>query len=264
MDLELTGKTASPAAAPDRLRRGSGRGGVGAAIVARAPGVQRRRAEATRRRSVAIAADLSLAADVTRAAAAARGALGGIDILINNAGWAMGGPFVDLDDEAYRRAWDLKLLGYIRMTRAVVPAMIARRDGRIVNIIGGAGRTPNAEFLPGSTANAALINFTRGLSKELAKHNVRINAISPGTTATERQERLVEQRKRPDVSLAEAMIEAAALWCRSVAWLRPERARGDGRVPGLPTGPHRPPGPRSRSTAALRPESEPGRRTAAR
>jgi NAD(P)-dependent dehydrogenase (short-subunit alcohol dehydrogenase family) len=217
MDLGLAGKTAlvtgGSAGIGFACARTLAEEGADVAIVAREPDRLERAAGelgATGRRIVAIAADLSLAADVTRAAAEGQAALGRIDILINNAGSAMGGPFVDLDDEAYRRAWDLKLLGYIRMTRAVVPAMIARRDGRIVNIIGGAGRTPNAEFLPGSTANAALINFTRGLSKELAKHNVRINAISPGTTATERQERLVEQRKRPGVSLAEAMIEAAA------------------------------------------------------
>jgi NAD(P)-dependent dehydrogenase (short-subunit alcohol dehydrogenase family) len=58
---------------------------------------------------------------------------------------------------------------------------------------GGAARTPAPGFLTGSTGNAAIINFTRGLSKELSPHNVRINAISPGITATERAERLLEQ-----------------------------------------------------------------------
>jgi 3-oxoacyl-[acyl-carrier protein] reductase/bacilysin biosynthesis oxidoreductase BacG len=88
----------------------------------------------------------------------------------------------------------LKLLGYIRLVRAIVPDQIRRRDGRIVNIIGGAGRTPRPNFLPGGTSNAALLNFTRGISSELAQHNIRINAISPGLTATERAERLAEQR----------------------------------------------------------------------
>jgi 3-oxoacyl-[acyl-carrier protein] reductase/bacilysin biosynthesis oxidoreductase BacG len=100
----------------------------------------------------------------------------------------------ELPDETFLAAWQLKLLGYIRMIRAVAPAMIARRDGRIVNIVGGAGRTPRPNFLAGSTANAAILNLTRGLSKELAQHNVRLNAISPGATATERNERLAEQQ----------------------------------------------------------------------
>jgi NAD(P)-dependent dehydrogenase (short-subunit alcohol dehydrogenase family) len=141
---------------------------------------------------LAISADLSQAADVGRVARETVEAFGRIDILINNAGSAMGGPFLELPDEAFLNAWTLKLLGYIRMTRAVVPAMIARRDGRIVNIVGGAARNPAPAFLTGSTGNAAIINFTRGLSKELAPHNVRINAISPGITQTERGDRLLE------------------------------------------------------------------------
>jgi 3-oxoacyl-[acyl-carrier protein] reductase/bacilysin biosynthesis oxidoreductase BacG len=140
-------------------------------------------------RVLAVAADLSQAEEVERTARDTVEAFGRIDILINCAGSAIGGAFLKLPDSAYLDAWTLKLLGYIRMTRAVVPGMIARRDGRIVNIVGGAARFPAATFLSGSTANAALINFTRGLSKDLAPHNVRINAISPGTTQTERTER---------------------------------------------------------------------------
>ena len=79
------------------------------------------------------------------------------------------------------------------MVRALVPAMASRRDGRIVNIIGGAARNPSPSFLPGSTANAALLNFTRGIAPELARQGIRINAISPGGTATERAERLLAQ-----------------------------------------------------------------------
>jgi NAD(P)-dependent dehydrogenase (short-subunit alcohol dehydrogenase family) len=88
--------------------------------------------------------------------------------------------------------------------------MIARRDGRIVNITGGAGRTPGPTFLPGSTANAALLNFTRGLSKELAQHNVRVNAISPGSTATERAERLIAADAVGGVTLEQAREQRLA------------------------------------------------------
>jgi NAD(P)-dependent dehydrogenase (short-subunit alcohol dehydrogenase family) len=155
-------------------------------------------------RVLAVAADLSKAEDVARVAHDAAEALGRIDILINNAGSAMGGPFLELPDEAYLNAWTLKLLGYIRMTRAVVPAMIARRDGRIVNIVGGAARNPTPLFLSGSTGNAAIINFTRGVAKELALHNVRINAISPGITQTERGERLLAAEVKDGRTLEEA------------------------------------------------------------
>ena len=100
---------------------------------------------------LAISADLTQAEDVERVARDVAEAFGRIDILINCAGSAMGGPFLELNDDAFLNAWTLKLLGYIRMTRAVVPAMIARRDGRIVNIVGGAGRFPSPVFLTGST-----------------------------------------------------------------------------------------------------------------
>ena len=151
-----------------------------------------------------VPADLAKPEDVERVARDVAAAFGQIDILINNAGSAMGGPFLELPDSAFLNAWTLKLLGYIRMTRAVVPAMIARRDGRIVNVVGGAARNPPAAFLTGSTGNAALINFTRGVSKELAPHNVRINAISPGTTQTERGDRLLEAEVEPGKTIEDA------------------------------------------------------------
>jgi NAD(P)-dependent dehydrogenase (short-subunit alcohol dehydrogenase family) len=218
MDLRLAGKTA--------LITGGSAGiglacaqmlvseGVSVVIAARDPdrlagAAEALKATAQRRGTdvpgvVVIAADLSKAEDVSRTARDAAKAFGKIDILINNAGSAMGGPFLELPDEAFLNAWTLKLLGYIRMTRAIVPAMIERRDGRIVNIVGGAARNPAPAFLTGSTGNAAIINFTRGLSKELAPYNVRINAISPGITQTERGDRLLEAEVTPDKTLEQA------------------------------------------------------------
>jgi 3-oxoacyl-[acyl-carrier protein] reductase/bacilysin biosynthesis oxidoreductase BacG len=92
---------------------------------------------------------------------------------------------------------------------AILPHLKSRRDGRIVNIIGGAGRTPRPNFLPGGTTNAALLNFTRGISKELAQYNIRINAISPGLTATERAEQLAQQNAQArGVSVDEIKAES--------------------------------------------------------
>lgn len=154
---------------------------------------------------VALKADLAQAEDVQKIVETALQNFRQIDILVNNAGSARAGAFLDLPDEVFLNAWNLKLLGYIRMVRAVVPHMKERKDGRIVNIVGGAGRTPSSAFLAGSTANAALLNFTRGISKELARDNIRINSISPGTTATERAERLAEQNAQARGISIEAM-----------------------------------------------------------
>ena len=132
-----------------------------------------------------------------------------IDILINCAGAARAGAFLELSDQDFLGAWNLKLLGYIRMVKAVVPHMIKQKDGRIINIVGAAAKTPSATFLTGSTANAALINFTRGVSKELAQHNIRINAISPAPTETERAKRLAAQTaEAKGVSVEEVLAES--------------------------------------------------------
>ncbi|MBW4528774.1 MAG: SDR family oxidoreductase [Phormidium tanganyikae FI6-MK23] len=203
IELNLTGKTAivtgGSAGIGLAIAKGLYREGVNVAIVAR-DSDRLEKAISTLHalpdqgnRAISISADLSQAESIEKVVSQVISEFGQIDILINNAGSARAGELVNLDDEAFLDAWNLKLLGYIRLVKAVIPDLTSRRDGRIINIIGGAGRTPRANFLPGGTTNAALLNFTRGIAKELAQHNVRINAISPGFTATERAERLAAQ-----------------------------------------------------------------------
>ncbi|MBB6445317.1 SDR family NAD(P)-dependent oxidoreductase [Bacillus benzoevorans] len=155
---------------------------------------------------------LSISEDLTDSTAAeritmiAKEQFSGIDILINNAGSARAGSFWELSDQDFIDAWSLKLLGYIRMVKAIGTVMINQRSGRILNIIGTGGKNPSATFLPGGTANAALINFTKGISKELAQYGVRINAISPALTATERAVSLAGQRAEvKGISIEEQM-----------------------------------------------------------
>jgi len=124
--------------------------------------VEQIRAVATADASVVpVKVDLTDARDVKRLVKEALVQLGRIDILINNAGSAVAGSFLDLEDRAFEEAWRLKLLGYIRMVRAVVPHMMERRDGRIVNIVGSAGRNPIPTFLPGGTANNERVILNR-------------------------------------------------------------------------------------------------------
>ena len=141
-----------------------------------------------------ISQDLTDAIAAKRIAEKAISKLGKIDILINNAGSARAGSFWKMTDQDFIDAWNLKLLGYIRMIREVGAHMKDQGHGRILNIIGTGGKTPSPTFLPGGTANAALLNFTKGISKELAESGVRINSISPGVTATDRAEMLAKQR----------------------------------------------------------------------
>src|SRR5204862_1576024 len=106
--------------------------------------------------------DLSRLDEVNRVAATVKERFGRIDILVNNAGAIRGGDFLTIPDEQWAGDWSLKLLGYIRVARAVFPLMRAQGGGRIINVVGAAARNPTTGYLPGGVAYAALVNFTKG------------------------------------------------------------------------------------------------------
>jgi NAD(P)-dependent dehydrogenase (short-subunit alcohol dehydrogenase family) len=201
MDLGLRGKTAVVTGASQgiglAIARAFVREGVSVVMVARTLDRLVRAADEVREsvrggatpHVYPVVGDLSLPAEVQRIAATALARLGRVDILINNAAVTHTGPFFEMSDEEIVETWQVKALGYMRLVRVLAPHMMERRSGRIVNIVGGAARTPTLDFIAGSMVNAALVNFTRGISRELARYNVRINSISPGWTKTERQER---------------------------------------------------------------------------
>ncbi len=137
-------------------------------------------------------ADLSLLAEVERVCRDAMATLGHVDILVNNAARARTGNFFAMSEADLQDVWQVKAFGYARMVRAIAPHMMQRQSGCIINIAGSTARTPTEDFIVGSMVNAALVNFTRGIARELARHNVRINSISPGWTLTERQARSFE------------------------------------------------------------------------
>ena len=110
------------------------------------------------------------------------GAAGPVDILVNNAGAIPSGPLARIDDATWRRAWELKLFGYINLVRALLPSMEARGSGVIANIIGMAGAAPRADYICGATANAALMAFTQALGAATPRHGVRVFGINPAAT----------------------------------------------------------------------------------
>ena len=142
------------------------------------------------------AADLSELAAVSRVAAEATSRLGRIDILVNNAGAIKGGDFLTMPDEEWVRGWNLKLLGYIRMAREVLPVMQRQGGGRIINVVGAAARNPSPTYMTGGAANAALINFTKALADLGASANVLVTGVSPGPVKTERWDNLVRQQAK--------------------------------------------------------------------
>ena len=139
-----------------------------------------------------IAADLSSDAAVRTVADQA----GDCDILVNNAGAIPPGEITAVADETWRRAWDLKVFGFISFCRAVYPRMAARKSGVIVNVVGAAGEQFPPNYIAGATGNAALMALTRALGKQAPRDGLRVVGINPGPVATERLVMLQKARAK--------------------------------------------------------------------
>jgi NAD(P)-dependent dehydrogenase (short-subunit alcohol dehydrogenase family) len=117
-----------------------------------------------------------------------------VDILVNNAGVIPSGPLDSLDEAAWRAGWELKVFGYINMTRAFLPLMKARGSGVILNDIGNSGQHFDHNYVAGSSGNASLIAFTRALGGRSLDHGVRVLAVNPGPVATRRMIKIMKRR----------------------------------------------------------------------
>lgn len=190
MDLGLRGKTV--------LITGGSRGiGYATARVFAAEGARlhlaSRSVEDLERAKCAIARDFDVPvgihiADLSRNDAVCRlvGDCAAADILVNNAGAIPLGTLLDVDDETWRKAWDLKLFGYINMMRAMYDVMKTRGGGVIVNNIGTAGDQRPSGYAAGVTANSALIALTRALGGTSLDDGIRVVGINPGDMENER------------------------------------------------------------------------------
>ncbi len=174
--------------------------------------------------AVGHAADLSDSAGVKAVAAAC----GEIDILVNSAGAIPRGTLLDIDEERWRKAWDLKLFGAINLTREIYGPMCKRGKGVIINIAGLAGERPDAFYIAGSCANAALIMFSRSLGGDSIRHGVRVLAVNPGPVETEKH---VNDTKR----LAKEKFGDENRWRDVMAGLPMKRAATTDEVSGMVT-----------------------------
>jgi NAD(P)-dependent dehydrogenase (short-subunit alcohol dehydrogenase family) len=136
--------------------------------------------------------DLRNAADVARLVKEADD----VDILVNNAGDIPGGAIDKIDEPTWRHAWELKVFGYVNITRAIYAQMKARGGGVIINDIGVAGEKYDANYICGSTGNAALMSFTRALGSKSLADNIRVVGINPGPVGTDRHITLLKTRAR--------------------------------------------------------------------
>ena len=117
--------------------------------------------------------------------------LGPIDALVNNAGWDRLAPFLETDEDLWERIIDINLRGPIRITKAVLPQMVERRSGRIVNISSDAGRVGSTGEAVYSACKAGIIGFGKTVAREMARYGITVNAICPGPTATPLLESMV-------------------------------------------------------------------------
>jgi NAD(P)-dependent dehydrogenase (short-subunit alcohol dehydrogenase family) len=137
-------------------------------------------------RVIAVAADLVHSGEATRAVAEAERQLGPVDVLVNSAGAAKRYAPDDLTMEAWHEAMDAKYFTYVHAMQAVLPGMAARGRGNVVNIIGQGGKIARPTHMPGGAANAALMLVSAGMANAYGGKGIRVNAINPGSTETQR------------------------------------------------------------------------------
>ncbi len=147
---------------------------------------------------VVVTADLSRQDEVERLAAAA----GKVDILVNNAGAIPPGNLLAVDNATWRAAWDLKVFGFISLTRLIYPVLRAAGGSVVVNVIGAAGESFDPNYIAGATGNASLMAFSRALGRASHADNIRGVGINPGPVTTARMEML--QRRRAQETLGDA------------------------------------------------------------
>jgi NAD(P)-dependent dehydrogenase (short-subunit alcohol dehydrogenase family) len=184
MDLNLKGRSA--------LVTGASRGiglaiakalaaeGVSLTLVARDP--DRLSKVCTDLGATALAFDLSIPENINRVVEAC----GDVDILVNNAGGIPRGTLEEIDGPTWRKAWDLKVFGYIDLTRAYLMRMTRRKRGVIISVIGAAADVPDPNYVAGCMGNIALNMLTRCIGGESVRHGVRVVAVNPGPVMSDR------------------------------------------------------------------------------
>jgi 2-hydroxycyclohexanecarboxyl-CoA dehydrogenase len=140
--------------------------------------------------------DITNAAEVAATTGEIASVLGPVDALVNNAGWDQLSPFLDTDEDLWDRLIDINLRGPIRMVKAVLPSMVERQTGRIVNISSDAGRVGSTGEAVYSACKAGIIGFSKTVAREMARHGITVNAVCPGPTATPLLESMVGEHEK--------------------------------------------------------------------
>jgi NAD(P)-dependent dehydrogenase (short-subunit alcohol dehydrogenase family) len=145
---------------------------------------------------LAVTADVTRPEEVGGAVDTVLARFGRVDLLVNNAGVAWMGPALDTPLEALRSMLAVNVEGVFIVSRAVLPHMIERRAGSVVNLASWAGKTGNAYFAGYSASKFAVIGLTQALAREMAPHGIRINAICPGIVVDTSMRSAIEGQQR--------------------------------------------------------------------
>lgn len=132
----------------------------------------------------AMAVDVTSRAAVDDMAAETRARYGRIDVLVNNAGWDVSSPFLDLDPEVWDRIIGINLYGVLHTSRAVLPVMVEQGHGTVVNLASDAGRVGSSGEAVYSAAKGGIIAFTKSTAREMARRGINVNCVCPGPTDT--------------------------------------------------------------------------------
>ena len=158
-----------------------------------------------------VAANLREATAALQALDSAEAAFGPVDILVNSAGAAKRTPAAELTPEAWADAMQAKYFTYIHMMDPTIKRMAARGQGAVVNVVGNGGKVASPIHMPGGAANAALMLVSVGMAVAYGPQGIRVNAINPGLTLTDRlQEGMAADARTKGISADEAMAQAVS------------------------------------------------------
>jgi 3-oxoacyl-[acyl-carrier protein] reductase len=221
MDLALTGKAALVTASSQGIGRACAlelaEAGADVVICARGrDALEATRddiADATGRKVAAVRADLTSKDDIDALIASAVRELGGIDVLVTNAGGPPSGPFMDFDDAPWEQAFVLNLMSVVRLNRSVVPIMREAGSGSIVNLASVSVKEPLKGLVLSNAIRSAVVGLSKTLANELGPDGIRVNVVCPGFTATDRMTELIDARAKRE---GKSFDEVAAGYYASV------------------------------------------------
>ncbi|MGH7287332.1 MAG: SDR family NAD(P)-dependent oxidoreductase, partial [Myxococcota bacterium] len=151
------------------------------------------------------ALDVSDGRAVARVVEEIRGALGPVDVLVNNAGIDVMGLFLETDEASWDRLWAVNLKGVLHCCKHVLPGMVERGRGRVVNLGSDAGRVGSTSEAVYSATKGGVIAFTKTLAREMARHGITVNCVCPGPTDTALLAQLARYSEKMHAGLARAI-----------------------------------------------------------